>query len=110
MKQAEGVLLGTASEDRGGTTRSTMGEMIRNLDHAAQGHPVAADELLPLVYGELRKLAAAKLAREQPGQTLQATALVHEVWLKLAELQATAVARPGALLRSGGRGHAAHSD
>lgn len=41
------------------------------------------DELLPLVYGELRKLAAAKLACEQPGQTLDATALVHEVFLKL---------------------------
>jgi RNA polymerase sigma factor (TIGR02999 family) len=61
-----------------------MSEMIVNLDHEAQGLPEAADELLPLVYDELRKLAATKLAREQPGQTLQATALVHEVWLKLA--------------------------
>ena len=45
--------------------------------------PQAADELLPLVYGELRKLAANKMARETPGQTLTATALVHEAWLKL---------------------------
>jgi RNA polymerase sigma factor (TIGR02999 family) len=53
-------------------------------DRAAQGDPGEVDQLLPLVYVELRKLAAARLAREQPGQTLQATALVHEVWLKLA--------------------------
>jgi hypothetical protein len=45
--------------------------------------PQAADALLPLVYQELRKLAADKLANEQPGQTIQATVLVHEVWLRL---------------------------
>jgi len=48
-----------------------------------QGDPKAADELLPLVYEELRRLAAQKLSREKPGQTLQATALVHEAWLRL---------------------------
>ncbi len=47
------------------------------------GDPHAADQLLPLVYDELRRLAAAKMAREAPGQTLQPTALVHEVWLRL---------------------------
>ncbi len=47
------------------------------------GDANAADQLLPLVYGELRKLAAAKMAHEKPGQTLQATALVHEAWLRL---------------------------
>jgi RNA polymerase sigma factor (TIGR02999 family) len=47
------------------------------------GDPSAADELLPLVYGELRLLAAQKMNRETPGQTLQATALVHEAWLRL---------------------------
>jgi RNA polymerase sigma factor (TIGR02999 family) len=47
------------------------------------GEPQAAEQLLPLVYGELRKLAAAQLAREKPGQTLEATALVHEAWLRL---------------------------
>jgi len=47
------------------------------------GDPKAAGELLPLVYAELRQLAAAKLARERPGQTLQPTALVHEAWLRL---------------------------
>src|SRR5580704_14514646 len=45
--------------------------------------PKAADELLPLVYGELRKLAASKMAHESPNQTLQPTALVHEAWLRL---------------------------
>ena len=48
------------------------------------GDPLAADQLLPLVYEELRRLAAAKMAQEKPGQTLQATALVHEAWLRLA--------------------------
>ena len=47
------------------------------------GDPSAAEQLLPLVYEELRKLAAAKLAQEKPGQTLQATALVHEAYLRL---------------------------
>jgi RNA polymerase sigma factor (TIGR02999 family) len=51
---------------------------------AEQGRPIAASELLPQVYQELRKLAAHKLANEAPGQTLQATALVHEVWLRVA--------------------------
>jgi RNA polymerase sigma factor (TIGR02999 family) len=49
-----------------------------------EGDPKAAEELLPLIYDELRKLAAAKMAREAPGQTLQPTALVHEAWLRLA--------------------------
>jgi RNA polymerase sigma factor (TIGR02999 family) len=48
-----------------------------------EGNPQAAEQLLPLVYGELRRLAAEKLAREKPGQTLEATALVHEAYLRL---------------------------
>ena len=60
-----------------------MSDVTRILDRVRQGDPGAADELLPLVYEELRKLAAAKMAREAPGQTLQATALVHEAWLRL---------------------------
>jgi len=60
-----------------------MSDVTRILDRVQQGDPSAADELLPLVYEELRKLAAAKMAREVPGQTLQATALVHEAWLRL---------------------------
>ena len=55
------------------------------LDAARRGDRVAAAELLPLVYGELRKLAAAKLAHERDGHSLDATALVHEAWLKLAD-------------------------
>jgi RNA polymerase sigma factor (TIGR02999 family) len=54
------------------------------LDRAEQGDPKAAEELLPLVYEELRKLAARKLAHEAAGQTLQPTALVHEAWIRLA--------------------------
>jgi DNA-directed RNA polymerase specialized sigma24 family protein len=60
-----------------------MSEISRILLQIEQGDPVAAEQLLPQVYDELRKLAAAKLAREQPGQTLQATALVHEAYLRL---------------------------
>jgi len=53
------------------------------LESIEQGDPKAADELLPLVYGEMRKLAASKMARESPSQTLQPTALVHEAWQRL---------------------------
>jgi hypothetical protein len=52
-----------------------------------QGDPSAAEQLLPLVYGELRKLAAQKMAREKPGQTLYPTALVHEAYLRLADVE-----------------------
>ena len=64
-----------------------MSEVTRILDRAQQGDPKAAEELLPLVYDELRRLAATKLANENPGQTLQPTALVHEAWLRLAREQ-----------------------
>ncbi len=60
-----------------------MSEVTSILEAAAHGDPQAAEQLLPLVYEELRKLAAAKLAHEQPGQTLQATELVHEAYLRL---------------------------
>ncbi len=59
-------------------------EVTQLLNAIEHGDPRAADELLPLVYQELRKLAASKMAHETPGQTLQATALVHEAWLRLA--------------------------
>ena len=58
-------------------------EVTLILERVQQGDPKAAEELLPLVYGELRKLATAKMAHEAPGQTLQQTALVHEAWLRL---------------------------
>lgn len=60
-----------------------MSDVTRILSRIESGDPSAAEQLLPLVYDELRKLAAAKLAQEKPGQTLQATALVHEAYLKL---------------------------
>ncbi len=53
------------------------------LEAAQKGDPIASEKLLPLVYDELRRLAAYKMANESPGQTLQATALVHEAWLRL---------------------------
>jgi RNA polymerase sigma factor (TIGR02999 family) len=60
-----------------------MSEVTRILNAIEQGDPQAAGQLLPLVYDELRRLAAAQMAREKPGQTLDATALVHEAYLRL---------------------------
>ena len=64
-----------------------MAEITRILEAVQQGDSRAAAELFPVIYEELRKLAAAKMAREVPGQTLQPTALVHEAWLRLAGSQ-----------------------
>lgn len=60
-----------------------MSEITQTLDAIRRGESKAAEELLPLMYDELRRLAAAKMALEAPGQTLQPTALVHEAWLRL---------------------------
>src|SRR5882762_7647263 len=60
-----------------------MSDVTRILSQIEHGNPQAAEKLLPLVYDELRKLAAVKLAQEKPGQTLQATALVHEAYVRL---------------------------
>lgn len=60
-----------------------MSDATRILEAIQAGQSQAAEELLPLVYDELRRLAAAKMAQERPGQTLQPTALVHEAWLRL---------------------------
>src|ERR1700716_2990606 len=62
-----------------------MVDVTQILNDIEEGNPSAADELLPLVYDELRKLAAARLAQEKPGQTLQATALVHEAYVRLVD-------------------------
>src|SRR6516162_8487402 len=62
-----------------------MNEVTRILSAVEQGDPHAAEQLLPLVYQELRRLAAEKMAQEKPGQTLQATALVHESYLRLVD-------------------------
>src|SRR3954453_17940358 len=63
-----------------------MTEVTRILSAIEAGDPAAAEQLLPLVYDELRHLAAARLAQEKPGQTLQATALVHEAYLRLVDV------------------------
>jgi len=67
-----------------GCTRQAMSEVTRLLEAIERGDSAAAQDLLPLVYDELRGLAAYKMAHEPPGQTLQPTALVHEAWLRLA--------------------------
>jgi RNA polymerase sigma factor (TIGR02999 family) len=64
-----------------------MSDVTRILSAIEQGDPHAATQLLPLVYDELRKLAAQKLAHEKPGQTLEATALVHEAYLRLVDVE-----------------------
>ena len=73
-----------------------MSEVTQLLNAINAGDPQAPEQLLPLVYEELRKLAATKMAQEQPGQTLQPTALVHEAWLRLVG---------GQEVRFEGRGH-----
>jgi RNA polymerase sigma factor (TIGR02999 family) len=70
----------SASSNSGSVPR---GDVTRILEADQGGDPKAAEDLLPLVYGELRKLASAKMANEAPGHTLQPTALVHEAWLRL---------------------------
>jgi RNA polymerase sigma factor (TIGR02999 family) len=64
-----------------------MTDVTQILSQIESGDPAAVERLLPLVYGELRKLAATKLANEKPGQTLQATALVHEAYLRLVDTE-----------------------
>ena len=75
----------------------SMNDVTRILSAIEQGDPQAAEQLLPMVYDELRRLAALKIAREKPGQTLQATALVHEAYLRLVDVEAAR--------RWDGRGH-----
>src|SRR6185295_18988283 len=64
-----------------------MADVTQILSQIESGDPSAAEQLLPLMYEELRKLAAAKLAREKPGQTIQATALVHEAYLRMVDVE-----------------------
>ena len=67
------------------TAHGSMSDVTRILSQIEQGDPQAAEKLLPLVYEALRKLAAVRLSQEKPGQTLQATALVHDAYLRLVE-------------------------
>jgi RNA polymerase sigma factor (TIGR02999 family) len=80
--QPDDCRAGTDSSSSGGELPAT-GDVTGILAQIEQGDGRAAEQLLPLVYEELRKLAAAKMAQEKPGQTLQATALVHEAYLRL---------------------------
>ncbi len=81
--QTRSVSMGLALRPCSIYRRAAMTEVTAILSQIEAGDPAAADRLLPLVYEELRKLAAAKLAQEKPGQTLQATSLVHEAWIRL---------------------------
>src|SRR4051794_26891727 len=76
---------GRSRRPRPRCTMAGMSEVTRVLGRIERGDPRAAEQLLPLVYDALRQLAAQKLAREKPGQTLQATALVHEAYLRLVD-------------------------
>src|SRR5262249_59556478 len=96
--QATGILSGCLPQlrEKPGHSVSPMSEVTRILSAIEQGDPHAPEQLLPLVYDELRRLAAAKLAQERPGQTLQPTALVHEAYLRLVDVdQAPHRHRPG---------------
>jgi RNA polymerase sigma factor (TIGR02999 family) len=72
--------------DRAVIKTRSMSDVTQILSQIESGDPSAAEQLLPLIYEELRKLAAARLAHEKPGQTLQATALVHEAYLRLVDV------------------------
>jgi len=80
-----------------------MTDVTRILQAMERGEPQAMEQLLPLVYEELRQLAAMKMAREQPGQTLQPTALVHEAWLRLMKSPSSINPSPLAPLPGGER-------
>jgi RNA polymerase sigma factor (TIGR02999 family) len=82
-----------------------MTDVTRVLSAIQQGDPHAADQLLPLVYDELRKLAAAKLAHEKPGQTLDATALVHEAYVRLVTPVKSPASKEGEKAGWDSRGH-----
>ena len=78
-----GTLLDTVAAAPGSRQALLMAEFLQTLTEAERGDKKAAEHLLPLVYDELKRLAAQKLAAEKPGQTLQATALVHEAYVRL---------------------------
>ena len=87
-----------------------MCDVTRILSQINDGDPSAAEQLLPLVYEELRKLAAQKMAQEKPGQTLQATALVHEAYIRLVDVgQGPTLGQPRSFLCRRCRSDAANS-
>ncbi len=80
--------IGSAGSEGGDRDDSRLGEVTILLRRWKEGDEAAIDELLPLVYDRLREIASAYLARERPGHTLQGTALVHEAYLRMAQIQA----------------------
>ena len=84
-----------------------MPDVTRMLKSIEEGDPTAAEQLLPLIYDELRKLAAARMAHESPDHTLQPTALVHEAYVRLVDQMRRKLEQPGTLLRRRRRSHAA---
>src|SRR5262245_32378818 len=87
MAAARNTLYTSAKSTLNSTAVPPMTEVTRILSAIEQGDPHAAEQLLPLVYDELRGLAAQRLAHERPGQTLDATALVHEAYLRLVDVK-----------------------
>ena len=85
-------------------------DVTRLLEAIQEGDPQAVDDLFPLIYDELRRLAAARLANEKPGQTLQPTALVHEAYLRLVGSPSSSWKSRGAFLRRRLRGDSANLD
>jgi RNA polymerase sigma factor (TIGR02999 family) len=83
VEQESGAVPASSDKAHAGRPPVTVGEITLVLQNIARGDTQAADRLLPLVYEQLRHLAALRMAREPAGQTLQATALVHEAWLRL---------------------------
>ena len=89
---------------------TAMSDVTRILSQIEDGDPSAAEQLLPLVYDELRKLAAQKMAQEKPSRILQATALVHEAYIRLVDVRpGSTLEQPRPFLRGRGRSHAADS-
>ena len=87
-----------------------MADIARVLEAAQRDDPQAATQLLPRVYTELRKLAAAKMVRELPGQTLQPTALVHEAWLRVSGPGHTNLPEPRPFFRCRRRSNTPYPD
>ena len=85
-----------------------MNDVTSILSAIEKGDPHATEQLLPVVYAELRQLAAQKLAQEKPGQTLEATALVHEAYLRLVNVEKAGLEQPRTLLCCRGGGDAAN--
>ena len=88
MRRSAAIILGVVISGKA----KAMNDVTQIQSRIEDGDGKAAEELLPLVYEELRKLAAQEMAREEPGQTLQATALVHEAYVRLVDVEKASIA------------------